>query len=189
MKSDKQKLFEAFEKICGIKLLTENFDNDNINYIFYLYPDLNKIGSKLEYKKYLNTIFPNTKIKDIVYHGTMEKLIPKDNFKGYITYFSSSKEYAETFGFPINRKIVLAKINVKNPYYAPSPLADVPKEVHLSDQYTNPRIIKQSTTKYDSVIGIDAGQKEGKTIAIFNPAQIHILGSENDLKQFKLYLK
>ena len=73
---------------------------------------------------------------------------PKDNkFKGYVTYFSTNKKYAETFGFPINRKIIQAIINVINPYIAPSELADVPEEIHNTDQFTNPRIIKSNNLK------------------------------------------
>jgi hypothetical protein len=142
------------------------------------------------YSSYLDTIFPESKIKEIVYHGAMEQLIPKDGkFKGYVTYFSTVKKYAETFGFPVNRKIVQAVINISKPYNSPSELADVPKEVHDSDQFTNPRIIKSNNSNYDSVIGIDAGQKEGNTIAVFEPEQIHILGSKSDVKGFKEYVK
>lgn len=142
-----------------------------------------------QYSQYLNSIFPDSKVKDIVYHGAMENLLPQDGkFKGYVTYFTDTKRYAETFGFPINRKVVSAVIDIKSPYNAPSELADVPEEVHLTDQYTNPRIIKANAEEFDSVIGIDAGQEEGRTIAVFEPEQIHILGTQKDINDFKDFL-
>ena len=164
---------------------------NNINKILNLFnsTDLNKYGSIHDYLKYLDTIFSNSKIKNIVYHGVMNQLAPKDGvFKGYITYFSDNEEYAKTFGFPINRKIIIAKINIQRLYYSPSELADVPEEIHNTDQYTNPRIIKKQMNNFDSVIGIDAGQTNGKTIAVFDPKQIHILGSKQDIEFFKKYM-
>jgi hypothetical protein len=172
-----------------LKESNKNSQLDVINNIFDSNQELSNIGTPERYAKYLNTIFPNSKVKDIVYHGAMEQLLPKDGkFKGYITYFTDVKNYAETVGFPVNRKTISAIINIKNPFYAHSELADVPEEVHLTDEYTNPRIIKKNTKGYDSVIGIDAGQKEGKTIAVFEPEQIHILGSKQDIDGFKKYV-
>ena len=167
-----------------------NFKLDNINKIFKIYPELASIGSPEQYSKYLHSIFPDSKIKDIVYHGAMEQLIPKDGkFKGYVTYFTNAENYAKTVGFPINRKIITAIINIKSPYYAPSEIADVPEEIHNTDQFTNPRIIKYNNSKFDSVIGKDAYQKEGITIAVFYPEQIHILGSKQDIEGFKNFTK
>lgn len=154
--------------------------------IFDSTPELASIGTPEQYSEYLDTIFPDSKVKDIVYHGAMEQLLPKDGkFKGYVTYFTDFKNYAETFGFPINRKVISAVINVKSPFNAQSELADVPEEIHVTDEFTNPRIIKSNTKGYDSVVGIDAGQKEGKTIAVFEPEQIHILGGKQDVEGFR----
>jgi len=154
--------------------------------VFDSNPELAAIGTPEQYSAYLDNVFPDSQVKDVVYHGAMESMIPKDGkFKGYVTYFSTIKKYAETFGFPVNRKIVQAIINITKPYNAPSELADVPQEVHDSDRFTNPRIIKSTTTVYDSVIGKDAGQTEGDTVAVFEPEQIRILGSEEDIQGFK----
>ena len=107
--------------------------------------------------------------------------------KGFVTYFSTDQDYANTFGFPVDREVYMAKINVKRPYKAHAPIADVPKEVHDSDEYVNPRIVKSTNKSYDSVIGKDAGQDSGDTIAVFDESQIHILGSKKDIEGFKKY--
>lgn len=186
-----QQVEKLFDETTKNTVAEENVDNklNSIVEIFNKYPELSKIGTYQEYSEYLDTIFPNSKIKDIVYHGTMEQLLPKDgNFKGYITYFTTDKKYAETFGVPVNRKVVEAVLDIKDPYNSTSELADVPEEIHDKDEYTNPRIIKATTKGFDSVIGVDAGQEEGKTIAVFNPEQIHILGSKQDIKGFKEFI-
>jgi len=171
-----------------LKESNENYKINAISDLFKSNPELASVGTPEQYVEYLNTIFPNSKVKDIVYHGAMEQMLPKDGkFKGYITYFTDIKNYAETVGFPINRKTILALINIKSPYISQSELADVPEEIHLTDEYTNPRIIKRNTKGYDSVIGIDAGQKEGKTFAIFEPEQIHMLGTKQDIEGFKKF--
>jgi hypothetical protein len=151
--------------------------------------ELSDIGNLDQYNAYVNTIFPDSKVKDVMYHGAMEHLLPADGkFKGYVTYFTTAKSYAETFGFLIKRKVISAVVNVQKPYNSPSELADVPEEVHNTDEYTNPRIIKTQGGNYDAVIGIDAGQKEGSTVAVFEPEQILILGSKQDQESFKRYV-
>lgn len=168
---------------------TENYNKNTIKQLFISNSELSSIGTPEQYNEYLHTIFPDSKVKGIVYHGVTERLLPKDGkFKGYVTYFTDVKEYAETFGFPVHRKIISAIINVRYPYTSPSKLADVPEEVHNTDEFTNPRIIKSNTKDYDSVIGIDAGQIAGRTIAVFYPEQIHILGSKQDMEGFKKYV-
>lgn len=163
--------------------------NNIVDNIFSINPNFTKIGSKIDYIDYISTIFKNSLVKDILYHGTMKSNIPDRIFKGYITYLTNSISYAKEFGFPVNRVVLPVKINVKNIYKAPSEIADVPLDVHLSDQFTNPKYIKQKSNKYDSVIGKDAGQKNGYTIAVFDASQIHILGDDNDLKLFSNFIK
>ena len=153
--------------------------------IFNSNPELAKIGTPQQYSAYLDGIFPNSQIKGVVYHGTQEGLIPTDNFKGYVTYFSDSKQYSETFGVPINRKLVTSIVDVKAPYVATSEIANVPEEVHNTGEFINPAFVKSNTTGFDSVVGTDVGQTEGTTIVVFEPEQIHILGNKKDIESFK----
>ena len=108
----------------------------------------------------------------LVYHNSI--LNDMEEFKGYVSYFTDNKEYAENFkGFRISSETQYpAFLNITNPYDAPSPIADVPYEVHITDEYTAPRVIKSENPKNDGVIGIDAGQQEGKTYVTFEPVQV-----------------
>jgi len=176
-----------------VKLLIEAINEDSkrkLEDLFKENPEFASTGTIDQYMDYLGTIFPSSKIKDIMYHGATEQRLPKDGkFKGYVTYFTDNKNYAQTFGFSVNRKIIMAVLDVNKPYMAPSELADVPEEIHNTDVMTNPRIIKRGKSDHDAVIGKDAGQKEGYTVAVFEPDQIHVLGTPKDLEGFRSYVK
>ena len=43
-----------------------------IDSVFKDFPELASIGTKAQYIQYLSTIFPNSKVKDIVYHGSTD---------------------------------------------------------------------------------------------------------------------
>lgn len=60
------------KEIANSKNVIDSFKNkiDAINFVFQQAPELESIGTKTQYLKYLSTIFPNSKVKDIVYHGT-----------------------------------------------------------------------------------------------------------------------
>jgi hypothetical protein len=156
--------------------------------------ELKKAGSFESYMAYIDSIFPESTVKDIVYHGTMPGTATATNansgdtnatFPGYVTYFSTARTYAESLGIKDLVKVVLpAIVNVKNPYYATSPIADTPR----GTQFTGPRNIKEDMPQHDAVVGSDAGQTIGNTVAIFNPEQIHVLGSKKDIANFKSFM-
>jgi len=43
---------------------------EGVDFVFKNNPELARIGTKEQYFKYLDTVFPESKLKDIVYHGT-----------------------------------------------------------------------------------------------------------------------
>lgn len=47
---------------------------EGVNFVFEQYPELSEIGTKEQYSEYLNSVFPDSKVRDILYHGT------KNNF-------------------------------------------------------------------------------------------------------------
>ncbi|MBP6931122.1 MAG: hypothetical protein KBD48_00195 [Candidatus Pacebacteria bacterium] len=90
----------------------------NIQEVFKLNPELARIGTEQQYIEYLKTIFPDSKIKDIVYHGTnrdfdeFKKKVGLDelsSIKGIDDYyFTDNKKLAE--GFATKYKKVLYAI-------------------------------------------------------------------------------
>ena len=69
--------FNQSQKIETIKT-PELKVKEGVNFVFEKTPELSKIGTKEQYTKYLDTIFPDSKVKDIVYHGSDagEKFLP-----------------------------------------------------------------------------------------------------------------
>jgi hypothetical protein len=50
--------------------ILSNVEKSGVDVVFDKNPELSKIGTKEQYSNYINTIFPDSVVKDIVYHGT-----------------------------------------------------------------------------------------------------------------------
>ena len=76
------KEMKKFIKTAIREFLNENIDSKNksgIDLAFKQHPELANIGTPEQYSQYLDTIFPNSQVKDIVYHGSKTKK-PDDIF-------------------------------------------------------------------------------------------------------------
>ncbi len=95
-------------------------EKKDIEEVFRLNPELKQIGSKEQYKEYLKTIFPESKIQDIVWHGTESESSTKIKKDGFARKTNFSTENAVYFGREYNyyggenRIPVLAKVGIKN---------------------------------------------------------------------------
>lgn len=93
---------------------------EGVDFVFEQNPELSKVGTKEQYSEYLDTIFPESKVKDIVYHTTNEnfdvfnhnRVNPNGISYGKGSYFS--KKIDSEFGEIV--KVVL--LNIKNPIYS-----------------------------------------------------------------------
>lgn len=96
----------------------------DIKYIFEQNPELSDIGTKTQYFKYLKTIFPESKVQDILWHGAKEKFEEFDSKKmgtlsrnfGKGVYatpdFSWARKYAQVKG---GKEPLPLLADVKNP--------------------------------------------------------------------------
>lgn len=131
------------------------------------------------YSQYLNTIFPDSQVKDIVYHGKIsEKPISKskpDAQYGSAYYFTSKLKNTKEFG----NNIIQAIVNIKNPSL---------DAFEDSGSFTAKRMVEILNQKgYDA---IDETSKEYPAqLVVFEPEQIHILGSKQDIDGFKEFTK
>ena len=152
---------------------------EGVDTVFEQSPELIKIGSQQEYSIYLNTIFPDSKVKVIVYHGTNKKFDKFDftvsrNF-GNITdvnsgmFFSFNIDDAAGYGDGTYKNTIKAILNTKTP-------------IEIKDVIGNQAAKYKNTN--DSVIGLES-DTSGTNIVVFNPEQIHILGSNEDIEAFK----
>lgn len=164
---DDDMLFGTFENLP---------DKGNVVYFDEIAKKINQVGTQEEYKQYINTIFPDSMIKDVVYHGGE---VNKFDAREEGIFFTRNKSYAEKYGRPI-----AVKLNITNG----ARLDTVSKTLIGVD-------FKEDLQGYDGVIGEEAfgivnrnGQNfaaEGEAIAVFNPSQIHILGSNEDIEGFR----
>lgn len=196
------KTFVDSNSISGSNLLQidnlQNFKSDlntnteikeGVDELFNENPELASIGSKEQYSEYLNTIFPDSKVKDIVYHGYKLK---KDNYgrddlniekfdkskapKGF--YFTTDKTYANTFTERYTNVkesgLIQAIVNLKNPK-------------QQKDLFKTDPAIATNENK-DGFVGNDMGFEKDNVVVVFEPEQIHILGNKQDMEGFKEFV-
>lgn len=134
------------------------------------------------YSQYLDTIFPDSKVKDIVYHGTDKKFDVFDftvnrkfgnlSEKDSGMFFSFDIDEAAGYGDGTYKSVIKVLVNSKNP-------------VEIKDLIGN-RAAKYKSTN-DAVIGLEP-DTSGKNIVVFEPEQIHILGNKQDIEGFKKFV-
>ena len=149
-------------------------------------PELANIGTPEQYSQYLDTIFPDSKVKDIVYHGTLEFIgdkftkdfLKKNSFRprereGF--YFTNQIGISIT-GFA-KKTVIPSLINISNPQLA-NDIRDI-KEYDINND--------GAISKED--IGDEFGDYEFPSFVVFEPEQIHILGNKEDVKGFKEFVE
>ena len=80
-----------------------------VDFVFEQNPELEKIGTKEQYSEYLDTIFSESKVKDIVYHGSRNEFeyFDKSKLGSYTNspsaklgiFFASSLDNAKHYTF------------------------------------------------------------------------------------------
>lgn len=160
---------------------------EGVNFVFEQNPELMQIGTKEQYSEYLNAMFPDSKVKNIVYHESPNKI---KNFRDSMfgTYFSYSPIQG-VYGGAINSVL----LNVKFPLIKPKPEDNTEEKVIYDKEYrsyNNPSFSPEGYPiyKYDASIESSTVTKEGVQIKVRNPEQIHILGSEEDITKFKEFI-
>jgi hypothetical protein len=97
--------------------------------LFKSNPELASVGTPQQYSQYLDTIFPNSKVKDIVYHGTSNlervrnegfdksklKTGEGTNLQGAGFYFAKFKQVLSSYAKGEKGGFIQALINVRNP--------------------------------------------------------------------------
>lgn len=180
---------------------------EGIDFVFSQSPELASIGSKAQYLQYLSTIFPNSKVKDIVYHGANEpiegeRFIKRAGATGRGIWFSGSRKYAQIQmdraqpsesligrklrGAPTMYQVVL---NIKNPknFYDASGALLVQTPSKFEEQYdrkSNDAALFHHPNSKKPVTSDSADQ-----VVVFEPEQIHILGTKQDIEGFKSFVK
>lgn len=202
------KYIKSFRVFESESLDEIELSRDKVEEVFRMHSDLAKIGTVDQYFEYLQTIFPNTVLKDIVYHGSnyqFDRFEEKKNSNNVYRegtykagwFFAKDKETAESY---IDNKIMSRLSNWigltkdKNPtlYHI---LLDV--ENPMTEDRKGQRGIgfNEVNAAYDN--GNDAyiaknvidPNKATDVYVVFDPDKIYILGSNKDTKNFKDFVE
>jgi hypothetical protein len=167
-----EKIKEDILKQFGVEdKETANKIKEGIDFVFEQRPELIKIGTKEQYYEYLNKIFPDSKFKDIVYHGTNMKL-DEIKFKSLglsSAHFIDNKEFAKLWAED--------RVNFREEG-SPEVYAVI---VNISDDENDWH--NGFINKYDN-----AGNVTGNEITMRRENDIHLLGSKQDIEKFKEFV-
>lgn len=168
-------------------------------------PEFGQIGTPFDYSNYIDDIFRDSQLKGIYYHGGpkgIEKFrAPKDpefalnkainsGTKDQGIYFTGDKKLANYYkSSNKNAKVYKVKLNSQNPYYTNDWFA-VRIRAALDKDYVYPGSITDRV-RYGTLKDNDAVVWHGRLgeNIVFDPDQIHIMGSKKDAQLFKDYIK
>jgi hypothetical protein len=159
--------------------------------LFESNPELAAIGTPEQYSAYLNSIFPDSKVKDIVYHGSLDE----------ITKFNENQH----FGTPDQANLrVLRKADDEDRYddiriYPALINVSNSKEVNDAGFDWSKEIQKAKKEGFDSLTYFNEGENyagsEGdykysdNSYLVFSPKNSHILGNKQDIEGFKKFVQ
>ena len=204
------------QRTGGMQTVPKVAPKEGVSEVFKKNSELSEIGTEEQYSAYLDTIFPNSKVKDIVYRG-----IPKTRQQkgaanlGKGIYFAMKKERAQRYG-----DVTTAIINVQDPLIVSITKNDDrgfdSRNVSVKEATTNAEnlngkdaminyeyLSKDDYKKYNKYTGHYTGplkadgspaQNEFKQtpyateLSIQSNNQVHILGSEQDIAEFKNFV-
>ena len=157
---------------------------NQIKDVFNENPELNRIGTIQQYASYLDTIFPDSKVKDIVVHGAgadfekFDKSFYSSGDPDYIYFGIKGKPGFKSFA----KRTVYALVNIKNP----NKFID-----NTSEKVENPDgFVEDYTSEFFNNLTEDQeyGGEFLTQIGVKEPEQIHILGSKKDIEKFKNWI-
>jgi hypothetical protein len=178
-----------------------NFAQDNIiektekakalDFAFEQNSELAQIWSKEQYSEYLDSIFPDTVVKEILYHRASERFEVFDKTKtkkinGNRFYFSpfNTGRYGShvmqailnirNLAMPQNKEFI-KQVNIEHPEYTEgkSKFFHLPAQIYLN----------ASRYGYDGVYAFEGSNDD--EYSVYESEQIHMLGTKKDIDGFR----
>lgn len=153
-----------------------------IDFIFKQNPTFETIGTKEQYATYLTTIFPNSKVQDIVFFGSINEITAWRNNQhfGSLNAAISRATFLKqiTARFDKQSYIYPVILNIKNI-----------KRVNDADYAWDSVIQDAKSEKYDGLVYLNNNEgKDADSYVIFEPTQAFTLGTQQDLEWFTTYI-
>ena len=190
---------EYIDKMRNWKqFLIEGYATDmksDIEFLYKLHPELSKIGTQEEYSKYISNILANSQVKQIVYHRTKNNFYQfrKDMInKGaekrfYFAPFNNNGRYGDTV-----KMAVLNITNLADPYNDQWLKDILRKHPEYIEGKSKNFYIQASIAKNANSYGYDGvhmfSNNPDEEYSVYEPKQIHILGTIKDRVLFKKFL-
>jgi len=170
---------------------------EGVQELFESNPELSTIGTQQQYSQYLDSIFPDSKLKDIVYHGGY--ITKEDSFKigngefGKGIYFApkeAADNYRNIMGDAPN--LISVVINIENPVLFDDSKGKKSESKEfinnkLKEYSNNDGIIYLSKKLINNKLGVPENFND--EYKVNKPEQIHILGSKKDIEGFKKFVQ
>ncbi len=160
--------------------------------LFAELPEMNDIGTQDQYVQFLQGVFPQSTVRDVYYHGTSSRFeqfntrpaeTSRSRYKNEASFFTRDSGLAGQYKGE-DGVMLRVLLDVQNPREYPR--RDSGSKLDLSV----PRSITGDIRKqlegegYDAVVNM---RYDGE-LAVFEPEQIHILGSDSDKEGFRSYV-
>ena len=128
---------EDFLDYLKSQIPASNIIKPGVEEVFEVNPELAEIGTQEQYSQYLDTIFPDSKVKDIVYHGSESK-IKKFN-KGFIHFYKNIKNNNNLIFHNLKHINNLLKKHIE---YAKNTDAKITDDIIKANTGLNPDLVK-----------------------------------------------
>jgi len=186
------------QDIEGFRNYVNNTFNSSqeVEELFDSNPELANIGTPEQYSQYLDTIFPDSKVKDIVYHHSDTKLteFKKEFPEGYAARHGVSPKAKFFLRQPLKEEFLSKRpylgqylVNIINPNVMPvnadrSAKRDSGIKEGIQEALDN----NQDGAIFDNIWD---NRTWSDVLVVFEPKQIHILGSKQDVEGFKEFIR
>ena len=165
--------------------------------------ELSSIGTPEQYSEYLDSIFPNSQVKDIVYHGTGIRFDSFSKRSEYDVIFFADLDYAQTFadkysdgkstinGVKQEPVVITAIVNIENPLKIDGVKFQrrrMKPGIGYAEGTEDAREILSKNSDKDGLIGKDNSKIDNHTYVVRDSSQTHILGSKQDIREFENFV-
>ena len=182
---------EDFLEYLKTQISTKMFNSrieikPGVSELFDSNPELANIGTPEQYSQYLETIFPQSKVKDIVYHGSkntvktgkrIENFDVKESW-GTLLYFTKDRGKAVNYALYDEKGVYQVILNIKNP------TIEIDNKI-IEKPVNSDGYVTDYTREYVMSLDEHVSDFAIEEITVPNSAQVHILGSKQDIEGFK----
>lgn len=207
---------QSFNKSAKIhrinKELTKGIKENSIIESYNRIPANKDIGTVYDYLDFLDNIFPKSKMNDVYYHGGPKGITQFESAKNlgrtnkginsgtkdYGIYFADDKEIAKYYASThpkSNRELYTVKLNMNRPVKINTTNWYLDKFKGTEDFAFDPGSITQkwydklNLKQYNSIYHTGKNPFSDGEIVMFNPEDIHIMGTPQESVMFREYKK